>query len=235
MSTPAPIVVFDLDGTLVDTAPDLIETLNTILTSERLPAIAFEIARPMIGGGVRPLLERAMAESGKHPGEAAMDGLFARFIEHYQTHIAVRSRPYPGVVEALDQLGAQGFTLAVCTNKYEALSLRLLEALDLTSRFAAICGQDTFPMKKPDPEVLRLTIARAGGDLGRAVMVGDSVTDLRVARAAGIPVIGVDFGYTAIPMAELGPDRLIGHFDVLPAAVQDLLPDTYPIATGARK
>jgi phosphoglycolate phosphatase len=102
--------------------------------------------------------------------------------------------------------------------------LRLLEALGLVSRFAAICGQDTFPVKKPDPEMLRLTIARAGGDLARAVMVGDSDTDVRVARAAGIPVIGVDFGYTRIPMAKLSPDRLIGHFDALPAAVRDLLP-----------
>lgn len=234
MSAAAPIVVFDLDGTLVDTAPDLIATLNTILASAGLPAIAFETARPMIGAGVRPLLERAMAESGRYPGEAAIDALFARFIEHYQAHIADRSRPYPGLIGALDRLGEEGFTLAVCTNKYEALSLRLLDALGLTPRFAAICGQDTFPMKKPDPQTLRLTIARAGGDASRAIMVGDSEADLRVARAAGIPVIGVDFGYTAIPMAELAPDRLIGHFDALPAAVLDLLPLADPAAAEGR-
>jgi phosphoglycolate phosphatase len=221
---PQPIVVFDLDGTLIDTAPDLIHTLNAILATEGIPALPFEVARPMIGGGVRPLLEQALAERGQHPGEAAMDAMFERYIQRYQDHIADRSRPYPGLEAALDRLGAQGFTLAVCTNKYESLSLRLLDALGLTARFAAICGQDTFPMKKPDPEVLRLTIARAGGDAARAVMVGDSETDVRVARAAGIPVIGVDFGYTRIPMAELSPDRLIGHFDALGAAVQDLLP-----------
>jgi phosphoglycolate phosphatase len=228
-SAPPPIVIFDLDGTLIDTAPDLIHTLNTILATENIPAIPFDTARPMIGAGVRPLLERALAEHGHHPGEAAMDALFARYITHYQDHIADHSRPYPGLEAALDRLGAHGFTLAVCTNKYESLSLRLLDALGLTSRFAAICGQDTFPMKKPDPDVLRLTIARAGGDAARAVMVGDSETDVNVARAAGIPVIGVDFGYTRIPMADLSPDRLIGHFDHLPSAVLDLLPATGPI------
>jgi phosphoglycolate phosphatase len=219
-----PIVVFDLDGTLVDTAPDLIHTLNSILATEGIAALPPETVRPMIGGGVRILIERALTERGQHPGEAGMDALFARYIRHYQDHIADRSRPYPGLEGALDRLGLQGFTLAVCTNKYETLSLRLLEALGLASRFAAICGQDTFPMKKPDPDMLRLTIAQAGGDPARAIMVGDSETDIRVARAAGIPVIGVDFGYTRIPMADLMPDRLIGHFDALPGAVAALLP-----------
>lgn len=232
-ASPQPIVVFDLDGTLVDTAPDLIHTLNSTLAAEGIPAIPPEIARPMIGGGVRALIERALMERGQYPGEAAMDALFARYIRHYQDHIADRSRPYPGLEAALDRLGMEGFTLAVCTNKYEALSLRLLDALGLASRFAAICGQDTFPMKKPDPDMLRLTIAQAGGDPARAIMVGDSETDIRVARAAGIPVIGVDFGYTHIPMMELSPDRLIGHFDALPAAVTELMPSVAEMAQVA--
>jgi phosphoglycolate phosphatase len=231
---PQPIVVFDLDGTLVDTAPDLIHTLNTILEAESIPALAFDTARPMIGAGVRPLLERALAERGRFPGEAAMDALFARYLQRYRDHIADHSRPYPGLERALDRLDAHGFTLAVCTNKYESLSLRLLDALGLTQRFAAICGQDTFAMKKPDPETLRLTIARAGGDAARAIMVGDSETDVNVARAAGIPVIGVDFGYTRIPMADLRPDRLIGHFDALPAAVLELLQIAGTSAPGGR-
>lgn len=231
---PQPIVVFDLDGTLVDTAPDLIHTLNTILEAESIPALAFDTARPMIGAGVRPLLERALAERGRFPGEAAMDALFARYLQRYRDHIADHSRPYPGLERALDRLDAHGFTLAVCTNKYESLSLRLLDALGLRQRFAAICGQDTFAMKKPDPETLRLTIARAGGDAARAIMVGDSETDVNVARAAGIPVIGVDFGYTRIPMADLRPDRLIGHFDALPAAVLELLQIAGTSAPGGR-
>jgi phosphoglycolate phosphatase len=219
----SPIVVFDLDGTLVDTAPDLIATLNTILTGEGIPAVPFARARSMIGGGIRPLLEQALAAQRQRVGEGAVDALFARYIRVYQDHIAHRSRPYPGLETALDSLTAQGFAFAVCTNKYEALSIRLLDALGLTSRFAAICGQDSFPIKKPDPEMLHLTIRQAGGDAALAVMVGDSETDVRLARAAGIPIIGVDFGYTQIPMADLSPDRLISHFDALPQAVSDLL------------
>lgn len=221
-----PIIVFDLDGTLVDTAPDLIATLNLVLTLENIPSVPFEKARAMIGGGVRPLIEEALIEQQRHLGEAAVDALFEQYIRHYQVHIADHSRPYPGCEDALEVLDAQGFTLAVCTNKYESLSVRLLNALDMTARFAAICGQDTFPMKKPDPEMLVRTIQQAGGDITRAVMVGDSDTDVRTARAAGIPIIGVDFGYTDVPMAELSPDRLISHFDQLPALVAELLPAT---------
>jgi len=218
-----PIIVFDLDGTLVDTAPDLIATLNLVLASEDIPAVPFETARPMIGSGVRPLIEQALAEQQRHIDDATLDALFERYIRRYQDHIADHSRPYPGVEAALDELSAQGFTLAVCTNKYESLSLRLLNALGMTDRFAAICGQDTFPVKKPHPEMLLETIRKAGGDPIRAIMVGDSDTDIRTARAASIPVIGVDFGYTDIPMIELSPDRLISHFDALPAAVTQLL------------
>jgi len=172
-------------------------------------------ARPMIGVGVRPLLERALAERGKFPGEAEMDALFDRYLRHYQDHIADRSRPYPGLEPALDRIGARGFSLAVCTNKYEALSLRLLDALGLTSRFAAVCGQDTFPMKKPDPDMLRLTIQRAGGDIARAVMVGDSETDAKTAKTARIPFIAVSFGYRNCTIEELGADAVIDHFDEL--------------------
>ncbi|ARQ01104.1 phosphoglycolate phosphatase [Pseudorhodoplanes sinuspersici] len=221
-----PIIVFDLDGTLVDTAPDLIATLNLVLTLENIPPVPFEKARAMIGGGVRPLIEEALIEQQRHLGEAAVDALFEQYVRHYQEHIADHSRPYPGCEDVLEVLGAQGFTLAVCTNKYESLSVRLLDALDMKAHFAAICGQDTFPMKKPDPEMLIRTIQHAGGDISRAVMVGDSDTDVRTARAAGIPIIGVDFGYTDIPMAKLSPDRLVSHFEQLPALVMELVPAT---------
>lgn len=223
-SNPAPIVVFDLDGTLIDTAPDLIGTLNLVLAEEGLPAVALDQARALVGAGIRPLIERALVQQNRNLPTEEVDAIFARYIRHYQDHIADQSRPYPGLEDSLDRLVEDGFRLAVCTNKYEALSLRLLDMLGLTQRFAAICGQDTFPMKKPDPDTLRLTIARAGGDPARAVMVGDSDTDVRLARAASIPVIGVDFGYTPIPMSDLAPDRLIGHFDLLPRAVMELMP-----------
>jgi len=220
---PAPTIVFDLDGTLVDTAPDLIDTLNLILDAHGMPAIAFDDARAMIGAGVKPLLQRALASKGLQFAPDEIDRLYDEYLAVYAAHIADRSQPFPGMEAALDALAADGCILAVCTNKLEWLSVRLLDKLGLSPRFAAICGQDTFAMRKPDPEMLRLTIARAGGDVARAVMVGDSMTDVATARAARIPVIAVDFGYTEIPPSELGADRLIGHFDALMAAIKGLL------------
>ena len=220
---PTPTIVFDLDGTLIDTAPDLIDTLNVILTRHDVAPVAFDQARTMIGAGVKPLLQRALASKGKQLPSEEIDRLFAEYLDIYAAHIADRSRPFPGLEAALDTLAADGCRLAVCTNKLEWLSVKLLKELALAPRFAAICGQDTFAMRKPDPDMLRLTIARAGGDLGHAVMVGDSMTDVATARAAGIPVVAVDFGYTETPPAELGADRLISHFDALPAAVMELV------------
>ena len=220
---PTPTIVFDLDGTLIDTAPDLIDTLNVILTRHDVAPVAFDQARTMIGAGVKPLLQRALASKGKQLPSEEIDRLFAEYLDIYAAHIADRSRPFPGLEAALDTLAADGCRLAVCTNKLEWLSVKLLKELALAPRFAAICGQDTFAMRKPDPDMLRLTIARAGGDLGHAVMVGDSMTDVATARAAGVPVVAVDFGYTETPPAELGADRLISHFDALPAAVTELV------------
>ena len=220
---PSPTIVFDLDGTLVDTAPDLIDTLNVILARHDVASVDFDEARTMIGAGVRPLLQRALASKGVQLPPTEIDRLFVEYLEIYAAHIADRSRPFPGLERALDTLTAQGCRLAVCTNKLEWLSVRLLDTLGLASRFAAICGQDTFTMRKPDPDILRLTIARAGGRLDRAVMVGDSMTDVATARAAAVPVIAVDFGYTETAAAELGADQLISHFDALPAAVAALV------------
>ena len=222
MTMSAPTIVFDLDGTLVDTAPDLIDTLNVIFARHDVPAVAFNDARAMIGAGVRPLLMRGLASQGIHLPPAEIDTLFEEYLALYAAHIADRSRPFPGVEAALDALAADGCVFAVCTNKLEWLSVRLLDALSLSHRFAAICGQDTFPMRKPDPEMLRLTIAKAGGSAERAVMVGDSMTDVLTAKNAAVPVVAVDFGYTETPPIELGADRLISHFDALPAAVRSL-------------
>jgi phosphoglycolate phosphatase len=143
------------------------------------------------------------------------------FITYYAAHIAERSRPFPGMEAALDALA--GCRLAVCTNKLEWLSLRLLDALGLTRRFAAICGPDTFGVGKPDPNILLRTLTRAGGDRERAGMVGDSVTDIATARAAGVPVIAVDFGYTETPVGDLNPDRIVSAFADLPQVVFDLI------------
>ena len=214
-----PTIVFDLDGTLVDTAPDLVATLNAVLAREGYGAVGYAQARTMIGGGARHMLERALSRQGIVIGSTDLDRLFADFISHYAAHIADHSRPFPGLEQSLDRLAAQGARFAVCTNKLEGLSVMLLERLGLAGRFAAICGQDTFGIPKPDPELLRRTIARAGGNPAAAVMVGDSAADVAIARAAGVPVVAVDFGYSDVPAPLLKADRVIGHFDDLPDAV----------------
>ena len=219
---PTPLVVFDLDGTLIDTAPDLVDTLNMILACEGLPAMPFAAARNMIGGGARMLIERGLAADGRPGSRAEVDRLYRDFVAHYGDHIADRSRPFPGLEAALDQLAAAGWRFAVCTNKLEGLSLRLLDALGLSRRFDAICGQDTFGVQKPHPDILLHTIRRARGAPERAIMVGDSANDIDVARAARVPVIAVEFGYTEVPVARLGADRIIDGYAGLPAAVFEL-------------
>jgi phosphoglycolate phosphatase len=216
-------IVFDLDGTLIDTAPDLIHTLNLVLTQEGLPAIRYAEARNLIGEGAQVMIQRALAAEGRDVTDAEMERLYGAFIDHYSEHIADRSRPFPGLDRALDDLDGAGFKLAVCTNKLEWLSLRLLEALSLTRRFAAICGPDTFGVQKPDPEIFRQTVRRAGGEPSRAIMIGDSKTDVHTGRAARVPVIAVDFGYSDVPIASLQPDRIISSYSELPAAINDLL------------
>ena len=216
-------VVFDLDGTLVDTAPDLIGALNFVLDREGLPPVPLQSARTLIGAGVRRLLERGLEVDGRHASAEDIDRLTDDFIEYYAAHIADASRPFDGLESALDDLEAQGYRFAVCTNKLEWLSKRLLDRLGLSARFAAICGADTFGISKPDPAILQQTVARAGGQLSTAIMVGDAGPDIGVARRAGIPVIGVEFGYTDVPIADLKPDRLIGHMSELPAAVEALM------------
>jgi phosphoglycolate phosphatase len=219
----APTVVFDLDGTLVDSAPDLVATLNIIFARNGLPPVTYDSARNMVGGGARAMIGRGLAAEGRTLEEAEVDRLVRDFIEYYGAHIADHSRPFPGLDTALDELATAGCRLAVCTNKLEWLSLRLLDAFALSKRFVAVCGADTFGLRKPDPELLRLTLARAGGGPERAVMVGDSLNDIATARAAGIPVVAVDYGYTETPVGELGPDRVISALSELPAAVFDLL------------
>jgi phosphoglycolate phosphatase len=216
------IVVFDLDGTLVDTAPDLINALNFILAREGLAPVPLHAARNMIGAGARKLLERGLELEGRTVSLAELDRLTDDFINHYAEHIADASRPFDGLEAALDDLESSGYRFAVCTNKLEWLSKRLLDRLNLSPRFAAICGADTFGVSKPDPAILRQTVARAGGELSSAIMVGDAGPDVGVARRAGIPVICVSFGYTEVPVADLKPDRVIDHMRELRGAIESL-------------
>lgn len=222
-------IAFDLDGTLVDTAPDLIATLNHILIEEGIAPLPFEAARPFIGHGARRLLEKGLLAQGQATEERRLDALLARFIDHYSQHSSDLSRPFPGVVEALTTLKAAGAHLAVCTNKLTGLSVPILDSLGLAPFFDSIIGADLAPAPKPDLRHLITAVKTAGGQIDRAIMVGDASPDAGTARAAGAHLILVSFGYTEIPAADLKPDRLIDHYDQLvPACISLLSPCPEP-------
>jgi phosphoglycolate phosphatase len=220
---PRPTIAFDLDGTLVDTAPDLLAALDATLENDGLnPPDAHE-ARNFIGGGARLMIERALAFNRVQFAKEKIDGMLLTFLIHYEDHIADHSRPFPGVELALERLAAEGALLVVCTNKHERYAAKLLRELKLAEHFLFIAGGDTFPYRKPDPRHLIDAVERAGGDAEHAVLIGDSETDVVTARAAEIPVVAVSFGYTDIPPAALGADTLVHKFEDVPAAAMALL------------
>ncbi len=218
-----PTVVFDLDGTLVDTAPDLLRALDFALEREGLNPPDDHEARNFIGSGARAMIERALAHTRIQFTQEKVDAMLRQFLLHYEDHIADHSRAFPGVEVALAQLASEGALLAVCTNKMESYAAKLLRALKLADRFAYIAGGDSFEFRKPDPRHLIEAIERAGGNPECAVLVGDSETDVITAKAAEIPVIAVSFGYTDIPPAALGADRLVHKYEDLPVSVMELL------------
>jgi phosphoglycolate phosphatase len=217
------VIAFDLDGTLVDTAHDLVGALNWLLAEEGHPPLPLAEARPFIGRGARWMIERGFQAAEAPLAPAQVQPFFERFIDRYTGHIADESRPFPGCVEALERLRADGAKLVVCTNKLTGLSRALLDALDMGRLFEAVIGSDSTPAIKPDARHLQTAIAAAGGSMNRAVMVGDAATDAGAARAAKAPLILVSFGYTETPARELDPDILIDRFDELPAACARLL------------
>jgi phosphoglycolate phosphatase len=224
--TPTPTVVFDLDGTLVDTAPDLMAGLNHVLAIEGLEPVHYDDMTFLVGQGARAMIERGFKLRGAPLDNGRLGELLDIFIGHYLAGMPGESLPYAGVVRALDALKARGFRLAVCTNKLEKLTHPLLKGLKLDGYFDAVAGGDTFDVRKPDAGHILRTIALAGGDAARSVMIGDSVNDIRAAQNAGIPSIAVPFGYTDVPVETLNPTRIIGHFDELtPELVLELLPN----------
>lgn len=216
-------IVFDLDGTLVDTAPDLIHATNHTMRLCGLPPVPGAELRPWISFGARRMIVEALRYTGGDRTDDEIDKLLAGFLTHYSENIAATSRPFEGAREVLTRLRSAGARLAICTNKREALSRQLLTELDLLHQIDALAGRDTFPVCKPDPEHLFGAIRLADGHQSRAIMVGDSPTDVVTARAAGIKVVAVSFGYTEVPPEELGADVLIHHYAQLEQALSDLL------------
>ncbi|MGV8936734.1 MAG: phosphoglycolate phosphatase [Allorhizobium sp.] len=220
----AATIVFDLDGTLVNTAPDLIASLNYTIDAAGLAPVTYDDLTHLVGQGAKVMIERAFALRGVVVAQQALPPLLQRFVDHYLETMPGDSKPFAGVPEALVRLSEAGFILAVCTNKLEKLAIPLMEKLGLADQFAAITGGDTFAMRKPDAGHLIGTIERAGGDPRIAIMVGDSDNDILAARNAGIPSIAVPFGYSGEPIESLGANRIIQHFDELtPALVSELL------------
>lgn len=216
-------LVFDLDGTLVDSAPDLVAATNHALADLGLPPIAAETLRATIGFGARRMILEGLNQTGRTLPENEVDRLLALFLAYYEPNIARESRPFEGAVAALTSFRAAGARLAVCTNKRLALAERLLRELDIDGLFDAIAGRDSFPVYKPHPDHVLGAIRMAGGDPNTAIMIGDTHIDVAAARAAGVPVVACRFGYSEHPVETLGADAVISHYDELATTVRTLL------------
>lgn len=224
-------VAFDLDGTLVDTAPDLIGVLNTLLADHGLPPRPLAAARHLVGRGAGYLLQHGFAEAGARLTADQLDRLVTRFLDIYLARIARESRPFEGLERALDQLAAAGARLCVCTNKRTDLSVALLAELGLLGRFAAVAGADSVSARKPAAAHLVEAVARSGGDPAYCLMIGDSATDVACARAASAPVAVTAFGYTEIRPADLGADAVFAAYAELPEIAVALISSINPSST----
>lgn len=220
--------IFDLDGTLADTAEDLLNAANAVLEPEGLPLLQLSRDKAFAGRGGRSMIRRSLALAGRTedgPEELALaDRLYPGLLEAYRGALALHTQLFDGVGACLDTLEAQGWRLGVCTNKPEGLAVPLLEKLGAAHRFGAILGADTLPVRKPDPEHFRETARRIGADPTRSVMIGDTLTDRATARAAGVPCVIVSFGFAAEPLDQLAPEAVIDHFDALAEVMETLSP-----------
>jgi phosphoglycolate phosphatase len=206
-------VIFDLDGTLVDSAPDLMLATNHVLSRLERRPISMDEVRSFVGHGARALIARGAAATGDAIDEKTLHFYHAEFLRYYEKNIAVNSVAFPGVIDLLNRCAADGLKMGVCTNKYEGLSVRLLQALDMAKYFGAVVGTDTIKIAKPDPAPYLETAKRLGIPAKDSIMIGDSETDILTARAAGVPVIAVTFGYTQQPVTSYNPDYLVSHFN----------------------
>jgi phosphoglycolate phosphatase len=215
------VLLFDLDGTLVDSAPDLQAAINALLRELGRPPLAIEQVRRMIGDGAPKLVERALAAAGAP--DAPLAPCLDRFLGFYEAEPTARTRVHPGVRETLDRLFRDGYRMAICTNKPERATRLVLSDLGIDGPFTVVIGGDTLPVRKPDPRHL-LGALRALGrtDPGAAVMIGDNENDAAAARAAGLRLILMRYGYARVPLAEIGADIELDRFDQLPDALERL-------------
>ena len=213
MAMPVEALIFDLDGTLVDTAPDLHAATNHVLATLKRRSITLDEVRAFVGHGARALIARGCEATGEPVDPRAIETLYQEFIIYYSHNIAANSRPYPGLIALLNRAREQGLVMAVCTNKLESLSIRLLDALDMSKYFGAVVGPDTIGIAKPDPRPYFEALKRLGREDHASIMVGDSETDIRTGQNAGVPVIAVSFGYTPKHVSAFNPTHVIDHYD----------------------
>ncbi|MEM9279147.1 MAG: HAD hydrolase-like protein [Pseudomonadota bacterium] len=215
-------VIFDLDGTLADTAPDLIGTLNRIIAPYEVPQVDLKQVGQIVGHGAKAMIRKAFEIGGKDLQPELQEALFADFLEDYSANIANETRLFDGLLDAMGILKEDGFTFCVCTNKMESLARILVSELGVSDHFSALTGGDTFAFKKPDPRHLEETVRLMGREIGSAIMVGDSSTDINAAINAGIPSIAVTFGYSDQPPNSLGATRIISHYSELHQTIMDI-------------
>lgn len=218
----APCAIFDLDGTLAHTAPDLVGTANDLFAGRGFPAMPVSIAEKTAGFGGKALIRAALSYAGQPVDEAEVDSLYQPFLDRYADRICDESCLYDGVIDTLETLKTRGWIIGVCTNKPEGLARTLLERLDILHRFVALVGADTLPVRKPDPVALTTTIAWCGAEVGSSIMIGDTDTDRQTARNAGIPCVMTSFGYSDIPVATLEAEAVIDSFGELPDVLEAL-------------
>jgi phosphoglycolate phosphatase len=214
------LLAFDLDGTLVDSVPDLTNALNVVLGERGYRQLTPAEVKPMVGDGVPTLVARAFAACGGGPAEAA--SALPRYIAQYEANATDLTRPYPGVLETLAGLRRRGYRTAVCTNKLQGATETVLQGLGLADLFDGVAGGDRYPVRKPDPGHLLRLVAELGGSPGRAAMIGDSENDAAAAHAAGIRLIIVGYGYARGDLALFGADAVLEDFADLPAALDRL-------------
>ena len=210
---PVEALIFDLDGTLVDTAPDLMAATNHVMKTLKRRPITMDEVRSFVGHGARALIARGCEATGDTVDARAIESLYQEFVIYYAANIAEESKPYPGVIEFLDRARASGLAMGICTNKLESLSVRLVHALGLAPYFGAIVGPDTIGVAKPDPRPFQETLQRLGKTGAAAIMLGDSETDILTAQNVGVPVIAVSFGYSIQHVSHFKPDFVIDHYD----------------------